>query len=467
MTSLPLSARLMLLTFTLTACATQSAVPLPPAAPAGNTAQTVQVLSLTELSGEWGRALPDDTHFTSRFIRTAEELRQAAQGNGATLVYADASRLATDNGAQRALLLAAKDAGLPVLIEAGAGGERTLQSVTMNAFHFEGKQPSYLVQPITGTDQGLAVTALDAPSQANTAVRSTGTSVSSATDLTWLRRVLTREDKVDSPAPSLQALTIPPMVYLQRTWGGGEAFYIMNRGDEAKIADCSTTTPCTDYTYSTPNVTFGTPSFKSPKWYGSWVVCGGTEIDLNNSCGASYTNTTINTTGSSNTLGFAIGAEVNGEASIGAAYNPFTLFSEWKAKLAIKGEIRYDHTWTKSSTSMYSVTDNVSIKQGYRARFGQGDYGLNYNTGLKGRHERNTSMVAANFTLAPHCTIDYNDWMPAFTLTCGLPYNANFLGPVESGTLKSFGAKVWAICKNSDLACISNFNAADKYDMPL
>ncbi|GGL17593.1 hypothetical protein [Deinococcus radiotolerans] len=467
---LTLMAPLTLLTLALAGCGSLSPAPTPPAAQApedqsaSQPAGKVHVLPLTDLSGDYGRTLQRSSAFDATPVSTPQNLRQALTRGGVHLVYADAARLQANNPDQLAVLKLARAQGVPVLIEGGATQPGTFGDVTMAAFDFRGGAGSYLIRAIPRTDGGQSVVLLEAGSVQTANAETDGRA-------SWLRGLLVghaTDTAAEEDTPTLlQALAVPAQLWVGRKYYGNEGLVRLNNPSYVTtLATCSTTTPCTDYTYSTPLKTFGTPSFKAAKWYGSWLVCGGTTIVLDNNCGVSYTDTAISTTGSTNALGFTVGGELNGEASVGDAYNPFTLFSEWKASLAIKAEIRYDHTWLTSDTKWFSTTDSLSIKQGYRARFGQGDYGLNYKTQVKGRHERFTNMTFVGGQGGAGCGGRWDGNYEAL-IECSMTYNPNFLGPIASGVIKTFGAKVWAICKNIDTACINNFNAADTYDLPL
>jgi hypothetical protein len=451
------------LTAVLTACGAPSTAHLPPEPVSGTVtspAPAVRVLSLTALTGAWGKTLTATGSFAAVTVQDEATFKQALAGADLPLLYADSAQLPGSGGAAAVLKLA-RAKGIPVLIEGDRASQGRLGALTMDAFGFQGAQAAYLVRPVAGSDGGLSVVGLNAEAVG-------AASVAPDRRAAWLASVLLPEvaGPVASPDAPLSAQAVPPEVWVAKKFYGNEGMVRWgNPSVTTTLATCSIAMPCTDYTYSALYRTFGQAAFTAGRWYGNWIVCGGTTVDANNHCGASYTNTTITATGTNTTKGFTVGGELNGEVSIGDGYNPFTLFSEWKAKFTFKAEYRYDKTWTESTTNWYSTTDNVTITQGYRARFGQGDYAMSYNVKMAGRHERMTNMTYVGGQANQGCRGSW-DYLYEATLQCNMVFNPNFRGPIQSGVFKTFGAKVWAICKNTDLTCINAFNSPNRTVLP-
>jgi hypothetical protein len=454
----------------LASCGTtgQPSVGVDVPAPAPATDQ-VEVLSLTDLSGAVGRSLPQDSRFRAQRVADAGAFEAALATLRPRLLYANAAELPAQDSSRLEVLRLARDQGVPVLVE---GTPTQVRDLTGRVFHFEGEQSGYVIRPLPGSDGGFTVVSLTANESSNDESVETQSlrQPDPRQDSTWLHTMLVPVPESDALTTSDDAVYvqgIPPSLSITRKWWGNEGrARVYAKGTTTVLARCSASAPCTDYTYSKPKKIFSAPGFRAAKWFGNWRICGSNAVDVNNSCSVSYLNSKISTKGSKDELGFTIGGEVNGEASVGSAFNPFTLFSEWKAKLAVKAEVRYSHTWERSKSSVYTEADNVIIKQGYRARFGEGEYTLNYKTSIVGRHERTTDMRYVGGQASPGCGgfITGDDWG---VISCSLTYNPKFEGNIEAGKLVTLGAKVWAICKNTDTACITDFTKADKQDLPL
>ncbi len=429
---------------------------------------TVQVLSLTTLSGTLGRAIPQSEGFRTIAVYDAKSFKQAVSLGSSSMIYADAASLDTKNADKMAVLALARDQGIPVVLEGNAGG--ALKQVTEGIFHFSGEQQGYLIRPLPNTDGGFSVVSLDRSSTedasaANMQTLSQKPLGNSATPA-WLRQTLApaalSSQDVLPENPNNKLLTsqgIAPTFWVTQFVYGNTGFGLFNKN--YSIGACSAQNPCTNYSQSHPFKNFSAPIFQNAKWYGNWTICGGNAVDLNNKCNASYINSKISTVGSSDTLGFSVGTEVSGTVSGGSLTG---LFVNLDASVKVSGEVRYDHSWERSKTSIFTTIDGISITQGYRARFGQGDYKLNYVSGLDGRYERNSNMYFTPTGSAPGCTkARVSDGV---NFACALTYDPTDI-KLYAGNLVTLGARVWAICKNVDVACLRDWDSIDVQDLPL
>ena len=159
---------------------------------------------------------------------------------------------------------------------------------------------------------------------------------------------------------------------------------------------------------------------------------------------------------------------VGGKAGI-----PLVTEGTVEASLVVRARAEYSKTWSESSSYTFTETDTVNIKGGYMARFGKGDWRLDFDTRINSRWERRTNEVVNwawttgyNNTYANEpdgrrvqCTAKptgnlilgqkKGDWRCTYTYR----NNQNILH--RHGSLTVLGADYWAICKQKDTTCVN------------
>jgi hypothetical protein len=229
---------------------------------------------------------------------------------------------------------------------------------------------------------------------------------------------------------------------------------------------------CVNYAGGQVRTVFYTPRFAVAKWYGSTKICGSPTIDLNVNCSAAYSNVTQTSKGESETVGGSleidVGVSVGGKAGV-----PLVAEGTVEASLNVRARAEYGKTWTNDSSYTFSTTDTVNIKGGYMARFGKGDWRVDFDTRINSRWERRTHEVvdasgvgAYKHTYATEpdgrrvqCTAIATGNLilgqKRFDWRCTYTYRNNQNILHRHGSLTVLGADYWAICKQKDTTCVN------------
>lgn len=233
--------------------------------------------------------------------------------------------------------------------------------------------------------------------------------------------------------------------------------------------------------YNNTKVTYNNwkPVFVNAVWWDDWFVCGGVKNN-GNFCQTDYTISKKKITGvdQSVTAEAGVSVEVSGGAS-------FFGFAELKTSTTVSAKAGYGKTWKKSTENTYQARYLARVNEGFRGRFGRGNYTMHVSRWFTGRHENvndmsflndnfyksaeatgtTTNISAADEQKSFACVAywsnreNYQNHVWFWKASCPSTWDASYKQRTDVIGLKNYGVKVWAICKNTDTTCVKNYES--------
>jgi hypothetical protein len=377
---------------------------------AAGSASKATVYMITDAGGSLGDAL-----------RTTREVSVSSQPVAKpSLLYVSADLTSAQALQSNSALKQALQDGTPVLVEAKNDGQvAALRQVTDQVFNFASNQSAYVVRALPDTDGGFAVYPIE-----QSGVQASSQGEQSASPLEQAFKVaglstqqpesLTESDaEMRVQAPNATARTIHPRCIDKH---------------------------CIDITFSTTSMRLlGSYSLHNVSWWGGWVVCGGLAVVEQNQCMTTYTRTTQTIKGDMNheSQNVEVGGGGGGEVNLGIV--------KFNLEASAKGGFLWGKEWRNEQSFTFAEAYNTTIKQGFRARFGRGQYNVPYGVYLHGRYEKIGQRFEPLTPGGQPMKVAYLRWNPTFVARSGW------------GRWVTYGAMIWVICRNADVACYQKY----------